>query len=111
MIVFVQGQEVRIGDADNLEQLKLVAVNQSDRSLGQVLQTAGLGTIGSEVDGLASEALLRLEELRRRASAVATAPEWDAAWNTMIVGARKAGWVIEEGTVVRAHIERTQSMF
>lgn len=65
------------------------------------LRAAGIGRLGANGD-----ALLDVEELRRRAHAVATAPDWADSWTAMIGYATAKGWLTPDGRHLVAHVEQ-----
>jgi len=98
MFVEVQGGTSRVREGENLRAL---SVRVDDRATLE----AALGSLGS-VDG--DHVWLDLAALREgaEASLPADAVEgWAAGFDGMIGYATKSGWVSDDGTKVRAHID------
>jgi hypothetical protein len=105
VIIVVAGDRVTVDEADDLKRLKVLADGQDARRLDAALRSAALGRLTEATGGQEAEALLVLAELRRLASPADGGPAWDDAWESMVAGARRAGWVTDDGTAVRAHVE------
>ena len=106
MIIVVESPSVSVQDADDLAHLKVVSPLHTLAEIDIALRRAALGHADSAI--AANEVLVNIAELRRRASAVSSRKDWNDAWNAMVAGARKAGWVDAAGATVRAHVEHVK---
>jgi hypothetical protein len=98
MFVEVEGGTSRVREGENL---KALSVRVDDRAS----LASALGSLGT-VDG--DHVWLDIAQLRAGAEASLPADAvdgWTAGFDGMIAYATKSGWMNDEGTRVRAHIE------
>ena len=105
MIVEVVGgagsaPEVRIADVDDLGRLHLAVGALTTEEADEALRSAGLGRLSDD-----DTAELDVAALRSAAQAQATADDWARRWDGMVEYARGKGWVADDGTTLRAHVE------
>ena len=92
--------EARVVDIDDLGRLHLALGQVTDEEAAEVLERAGLGRFRDS-----ETAFLDVAALRAAAEPRATAPDWQARWNEMVVLARTKGWLSEDGASLQVHIE------
>jgi hypothetical protein len=90
---------VDVADVDDLGRLHVAVGAVTDEEADQALRAAGLGRLD---DGTA---WLDVAALRAAAEPRATAADWAARWDGMVEFARGKGWVGDDGTTLRAHVE------
>ncbi len=105
MIVEVVGgarevPEVRVVDVDNLARLHLALGEVTDEEADQCLREAGLGRLEGPDD-----ALLDVAALRGAAEPRATLSGWPQRWDSMVESARGKGWLTDDGTQLKVHVE------
>lgn len=101
MIVRVREMSIAVEDVDDLTRLKVVSEVSEPGMVGDALEAHGMGRLRPGDD----EVLLNVAELHRRARDVAAGDGWTQAWEAMITGATRAGWITDDGESVRAHVE------
>ena len=99
MIVEVVGgaretPEVRVVHVDDLSRVHLALGEVTDEEADQALREAGLGRLTGE-----DTALLDVAALREAAESHASAPGWDERWDAMVLAARTAGRLSEDGSL------------
>jgi hypothetical protein len=92
--------EARVVDIDDLGRLHLALGQVTDEEAAEVLERAGLGRFTDS-----RTALLDVAALRAAAEPRATAPDWSARWDEMVILARSKGWLSEDGASLQVHIE------
>lgn len=96
--------EVRIADVDDLGRLHLAVGALTTEEADEALRSAGLGRLSDD-----DTAELDTAALRAAAQSQATAEDWAQRWDGMVEHARGKGWVAEDGTTLRAHVETAAS--
>jgi hypothetical protein len=84
--------EVRVVHVDDLSQAHLAFGEVTDQEADQALRDAGLGRLTGE-----DTALLDVAALREAAEPHASAPDWAQRWDGMVLAARTAGWLSDDG--------------
>ena len=92
MIIYCADGVTTIREPDNLRALSIQAHGEPD-----------LDTLGS-LEG--THAWVVIDELRRAARATGVPAGWDAQFDDMIAYAATKGWISEDGSSVRVHIEQ-----
>ena len=92
--------EARVVDVDDLGRLHLALGEVTDEEAAEVLERAGLGRFTDS-----ETVVLDVAALHAAAEPRATAPGWQAKWDVMIASARSQGWLSEDGSTVRVHVE------
>jgi len=92
--------EARVVDVDDLGRLHLALGQVTDEEAAGVLERAGLGRFTGE-----ETAVLDVAALHAAAQSRATAADWQARWDQLIVGARSQGWLSEDGATLQVHVE------
>ncbi len=101
MIVEVVGgaretPEVRVVHVDDLSQVHLALGEVTDEEADQALREAGLGHLTGQ-----DAALLDVAALREAADPRTSVPDWSQRWERMMVSARAAGRLGDDG---RLHV-------
>jgi hypothetical protein len=99
MIVVVTDDGVSVREADDCMRLS-VSTALRDQHVAAALARSGMGTL---VDG--RDVLLDVGILHERARAAASAGDWEDRWVAMIDYAGTKGWLTDDRTAVRAHID------
>jgi hypothetical protein len=91
--------EASVVDVENLRELAVRAHGADIEGISAALQANSLGSVEGD------HAWLEVERLRR--SGPADLSQWSEGFDGMISYARKQGWLSEDGSSVRAHLEHT----
>jgi hypothetical protein len=105
MIVEVVGgaderPEVRVVDVDDLSRLHLALGEVTDEEADRALRSGGLGRLEDAENGV-----LDPEALRAAARAQVSAADWEQRFDDMLDSARANGWLSDDGSGLRVHIE------
>jgi hypothetical protein len=92
--------EVRVVDVDDLSRLHLALGEVTDEEADEALRSAGLGRIEDASTGYLDTAALRAAARDRAAG-----DDWDQRFDGMVEHARGQGWVSDDGSGLRVHIE------
>lgn len=90
-------KEASVQDVENLRELAVRAHGVDVNRISAALQASGLGAVEGD------HAWLDVERLRR--SGPAKLSQWSEGFDGMISYAGKQGWLNEDRTRVRAHLE------
>lgn len=99
MIVQVRPDGVSVTEADDLRSLS-VASDLGPADISTTLSACGFGQF---VD--AETILLDVSRLHEAAQAASSDPAWVDHWVKMIIYAEKQGWLLADGTMLRAHLQ------
>ncbi|QTJ70557.1 hypothetical protein HYG77_34175 (plasmid) [Rhodococcus sp. ZPP] len=103
MIVTVTSDAVELSDADNLKQLHLSCASTLPlTTIDAVLRRTDMGHIDHD------HVYLNIDGLRRRRECHGFVDE--AAFNRMVEYATSKQWISADGSAVRAHIVRTETL-
>lgn len=89
---------LELQDPDDLTRLAVRAHHLDANTLRNALDTMNLGTLADQ-----DSAWIQIAALHDLVARVATSPDWESRWITMIDYAATSGWVSEDGLQVRAH--------
>jgi hypothetical protein len=101
MIVEVTTDGLDVREADDCTRLS-VSTTLPDPQVDLALVRTGAGTRAA--DG--PDVLLDVAMLHQRAKALASAADWETRWTAMIDYAAAKGWLTDDRSAVRAHIDR-----
>ena len=109
MIVEVVGgaataPEVRVSSVDDLGRLHVAVGALTTEEADEALRSSGLGRLTDP-----DTAVLDVAALRTAAEAQATAGDWARQWDGMLEHAGGNGWLGDDGTTLRAHVETAAS--
>ena len=98
MYVRVTGGGASLEDPTNLKQFH-VSADDAAVDVGAALAGSGFGTMEG------NDAMISVEAVRS-AAAGRVGDGWEAGFEAMLDFARSKGWLSDDGTAVRAHVER-----
>lgn len=100
MIVRVRPSGVELADSQDLSHFHVDAAEEV-ADVGAVLEAGGFGT----VDRSSGEALIDVGAIRRAVDGEVPA-SWEDSFTAILAYAASKGWLTDDGTAIRAHIER-----
>jgi hypothetical protein len=100
MIVELTAAGVRVREADDCTRLSVSTALPADE-VDAALARSGAGTRSPG----ASDLLLDVASLHQRARMSASAADWESRWTAMIGYAASRGWLTDDQSAVRAHVE------